>query len=122
MKKKKGICKTYDVGGLVCYGTYEKSYIEKLINEEKELPKNTLSIVTPFGVYLPDFEYEKKYIEIKSIYTYEILIGMRKTYFRRKVNTEQLKKIKWVGKHIKPVKLIVLNNDKVRIYKQITFR
>ncbi len=61
-KQMGGICKTFIINNLRCQGTYEKFYIEKLINENITCPKNYGSIVTPFGVYYPDFSYDDRLI------------------------------------------------------------
>jgi transposase len=76
-KQMGGVCKKYVIENIECQGTYEKFFIEKLIKENKTLPVNSKSIITPFGVYYPDFEYPQNLIEIKCDYTYEILLGKK---------------------------------------------
>ncbi len=113
-----GNCKKYNVGGLICTGTYEKFYIEKLISENKKLPKNCKSIKTPYGLYYPDFSNEKDLIEIKCDYTYDILIGKKINRFTKKINTNQYKKIKWVNKNIKPVNILVVDKINNKLIKK----
>lgn len=119
-KQKGGICKFFKIDDLECQGTYEKFYIEKLIKEEKELPKNGKTIKTPYGVYTSDFYDGVNLIEIKSDYTYEILIGKKINRFNKKIDLRQFKKIKWVNKNIQPVEIIVVNKrNNVLIKKEI---
>ena len=55
-------------------------------------------IKTPTGFYTPDFESDDCFFEIKSTYTIE---ESRKS--------GQMKKIKWVCKNVKKVKVIILD-------------
>lgn len=116
-----GVCTFYNVNNIDCQGTYEKFYIEKLIKENKKLPSKPEPIKTPFGVYNPDF-YDGKYlIEIKSDYTYDVLIGNKKNRWNNKIDLTQYNKIRWANKNIRPVKILIVDkkNDKL-IKKQIT--
>jgi hypothetical protein len=108
-KQTGGVCKNFIISGLTCQGTYEKFYIDKLINDGLKLPKEAESIVTPYGVYYPDFSFEDKLIEIKSDYTYDVLIGLKISRFTKKIETKQYKKINWVNKNIKPVQILVVD-------------
>ena len=119
-KQTGGVCKKFIVNGLTCYGTYEKFYIEKLIKDDLELPIEADSIITPYGVYYPDFSFDKTLIEIKSDYTYEVLIGNKVSRFTKTIETNQYEKIKWVNKNIKPIKILVVDkrNNKI-INKEI---
>lgn len=92
--------KFYKINDINCQGTSEKYYIEKLIEENKKLPKKPKGINTPHGFYFPDFEYPDYYVEIKSPYTYNVLL---------KPGNIQYLKIKWVATHIKPIKIISSN-------------
>ena len=114
-KQTGGVCKTYYVNGLKCQGTYEKFYIDKLINDGFKLPKECEPIVTPYGVYYPDFSFEDKLIEIKSDYTYDVLIGAKLSRFTNKIETNQYEKIKWVNQNVKPVQILVIDkrNNKI---------
>jgi transposase len=117
-KQTGGVCKRFIINDLMCYGTYEKFYIEKLIKERKKLPQNSKSINTPFGVYYPDFLGDNSLIEIKSDYTYDVLIGKKVNRWSRKIDTTQLEKIKWVNKNIKPVDVLVVDKKNNKIIKK----
>jgi transposase-like protein len=117
-KQTGGYCKIYDINGLKCQGTYERYYIEKLIKDNIQLPENTNSIITPFGVYYPDFSYKDRLIEIKSDYTYDILIGEKMCRFTKKTNTNQLNKIKWVNDNIMTVDLLIVDKRNNKIIKK----
>jgi hypothetical protein len=117
-KQTGGICKNFNVNGLVCQGTYEKFYIEKLINDGTELPINPTSINTPLGVYYPDFEYDNNYIEIKSDYTYDILLGFKVNRYTKKIDLLQYEKIKWVNEHVKPIEILVVDKRNNKIIKK----
>ena len=100
-KRKNPKCKNFEVNGLKCQGTFEKQYILNLVDKNKVLPTKPKGINTSLGFYFPDFEFEDKFIEIKSTYTYAQLL-------ENKFN--QLEKIKEVTKNIKPVEVTVLDN------------
>ena len=117
-KQTGGICKTFSINGLKCQGTYEKYYIEKLINDGVNLPKEGRPVITPYGVYYPDFSFEDKLIEIKSDYTYDILIGIKVNRFTKKIDTKQYEKIKWVNENIKPVEILIIDKRNNNIIKK----
>ena len=117
-KQTGGVCKSFHINGLECSGTYEKFYIEKLIKEKKELPKNTGSVITPYGVYYPDFLKNESFIEIKSDYTYDVLIGEKISRWTKKYETAQLDKIKWVNENVRPVDILVVDKRKNKIIKK----
>jgi len=117
-KQTGGVCKSFIIKNLNCVGTYEKFYIEKLVSENKELPKKGDSVKTPFGVYYPDFDYGKMYIEIKSDYTYQILLGKKENRWSNKIDTNQYEKIKWVNNNIKPVEIIVVDKKNNKLIKK----
>lgn len=108
-KQSGGVCKQFIVNRLKCNGTYEKKYIEYLLENDLVLPKNCKYIITPYGGYYPDFEKTDEYIEIKSQYTYEVLIGKKKNRWTNEYSTKQYNKIKWVNEKIKPVKIIIVD-------------
>lgn len=116
-----GVCSFYKVNNVECQGTYEKFYIEKLIKENKKIPSKPDPIKTPYGVYNPDFYDGKCLIEIKSDYTYDILIGNKKNRWNNKIDLTQYNKIKWTNENIQPVQILVVDkkNNKL-IKKQIT--
>jgi hypothetical protein len=117
-KQTGGNCKFYNVGGLECQGTYEKHYIETLIKNNNKLPNNGESIVTPYGVYYPDFSYNDRLIEIKSDYTYDVLIGNKMCRFTKKIDTNQLDKIKWVNFNLKPVEVLIVDKRNNKLIKK----
>ena len=119
-KQTGGICKNFIVNGLICQGTFEKYYIDKLITDGITLPKKANSIITPYGVYYPDFTFDNRFIEIKSDYTYEILLGNKINRFTKKIDTNQYEKIKWVNKNIKTVEILIIDKrNNIIIKKEI---
>jgi len=117
-KQTGGVCKTFVVNGIKCHGTYERFYIEKLIIEGKNLPNNRGSIETPFGAYYPDFSFNNKLIEIKSDYTYEILLGNTINRFTKKIDKTQYKKIKWVNENVIPIEIIIVDKKSNKLIKK----
>ena len=71
------------------------------------LPRIPKGIKTPFGIYFPDFEYDDKYIEIKSIFTYKVfqkeILGLDKQVSKQK------EKLIWVAENIKPVNIFIFD-------------
>jgi hypothetical protein len=108
-KQTGGFCEYFEIEGLSCQGTYEKFYIEKLKELGYTLPKNGNPKKTPFGFYTPDFEYEDYCIEVKSSYTYDVLLGKKKSWYKQTIDETQLKKIKWVNKNLKKVQVILID-------------
>jgi len=106
-KQKKTVIK-----GLICESSFELKYIESLIDKGEKLPKNADSILTPFGYYTPDFEYEDRFIEIKCEFTYKVLIGEASFSKKTKSLPDQLNKIKWVSENIKRVDIIIFDKKK----------
>lgn len=88
---------------------YAMLSLDETINDGINLPKEGESMVTPYGVYYPDFSFEDKLIEIKSDYTYDVLIGVKVSRFTKKIETKQYEKIKWVNENIKPVQILVVD-------------
>ncbi len=117
-KQTGGVCKTYIINGLECQGTYEKFYLEKLINDNIILPYKSESINTPYGVYYPDFTYGDRLIEIKSDYTYDILVGDKISRFTKKISTLQYDKIKWINNNIKPIEILIIDKRNNKIIKK----
>lgn len=117
-KQRGGFCKYFNIHGLQVQGTYEKFYIEKLVNDGKFLPKNCESINTPYGTYYPDFTYDDRLIEIKSDYTYDILIGNKKYWHDKEINIQQYLKIKWVNENLKPVDILIIDKKNNKIIKK----
>jgi hypothetical protein len=117
-KQRGGICKFFNVNGIECQGTYEKFYIDKLINENENLPIKGETIKTPYGVYSSDFSYVTKLVEIKSDYTYDILIGNKINRFTKNIDLKQYNKIKWVNENIKPIEIIVVDKRQNKLIKK----
>ncbi len=103
--------KCYYVNNIRCQGTYEKRYIESLIKNNMLLPTKPKGIITDYGIYFPDFEFEDRYIEIKSEYTYQIAIGKIKGITNKK--GLQIDKINWTRDYIKPVQIIIIDKEYV---------
>jgi hypothetical protein len=114
-----GVCKHFIINGLKCQGTYEKFYIEYLIEYGLTLPTNGEKIITPFGVYTPDFKLNNKLIEIKSDYTYNILIGKIPSRYTNKIDLTQYNKIKWVNDNISKINILIVDKRNKKINKKI---
>lgn len=96
-------------------GSYEVAYLQKLINENKTLPVLARKrFKTPFGSYMPDFEFEDRFIEIKSEFTLKVAKGLMPGS-DGKFSDKQWKKIKWLSKKIKMVEVIVLQKKEAFI-------
>ena len=88
----------YEVAGIKCQGSSEKIYLERLIESESELPlKCSKFIDTPYGKRQLDFEYDDRFIEIKSSWTFK--------FYK---NSDQELKDKWITENIKRVEVIVI--------------
>jgi len=110
--KGSGRCKEFEVKGIKCYGTYEKKYIEILIHNNLQLPsKPKCSINTIYGKYTPDFEFDDFYVDVKSIFTYKVLIG-EASYSKNKVsNPNQLNKMIELCKSGKKIKIALVGDE-----------
>lgn len=117
-KQTGGICRKYVVDGIKCYGSFEKYYIEFLIDNGLECPKNADQINTPYGVYYPDFRFTNNLIEIKSDYTYDVLMGVKENKWTKKFDTTQYEKIKWVNDNVIPVKILVVDKKNNKIIEK----
>jgi len=100
-ENKGGRCQFYQVDGIVLQGRYELVYYLGCSEKPKRAPR----IKTPFGWYSPDFEFEDRFVEIKSIYTIKTCIA-----------NGQYKKIAWVRKNIKNIEIKVLNEEDSRLF------
>lgn len=117
-KQTGGVCKKYVIEGIECFGTYEKFYIENIIKEKKELPKNAKPILTPYGAYYPDFTFDNKLIEIKSEYTYNVLLGKVINRYTKKIDETQYNKIKWINENIMPIEIIIVDKRNNKLIKK----
>lgn len=105
--KRRGFnCKLYDTIIGTVQGKSELEYINSLIKNKEILPKIPKGIKTPFGTYYPDFEFEDKYIEIKSTFTFDVFNGKFE-----KFKNKQKEKLIWVSKNIKPVNIFIYNKS-----------
>jgi len=87
----------FKVNGILCQGESEKKYIKNLISNNLVLPTRGKWIDTPYGRRLLDFEFEDRFIEIKSKWTYKLYI-----------NSDQLIKDKWITENVKKVEVIII--------------
>lgn len=120
-KQTGGVCRKFLIENISCQGTYEKYYIEKLIRDGKKLPDNSKPFNTPYGVYYPDFSFDNRLIEIKSEYTYDVLIGEKQSRFTKKIDTTQYDKIKWVNKNVIPVEILIVDKKNNKLIKKEIF-
>lgn len=92
-------------------GSYEVAYLQKLINKSIELPvPNKKKFKTPYGHYIPDFDYGDVFVEIKSEFTFQVCKGeMPKS--NGSYSDEQWKKIQWINENIKPVEVVVIERN-----------
>lgn len=100
-ENKGGRCQFYQVDGVLLQGRYELAFYLGCTDKPKRGPR----IKTPFGWYSPDFEFEDKFVEIKSTYTIKTCIA-----------NGQFKKIVWVRKNIKKVEIKVLNEEEILLF------
>ena len=101
--------KITEISGLICESSYEVKYIKSLIASNSKLPKNGKPILTPYGYYTPDFEFDNEFVEIKCKFTYDVLMGNTSFSSNKESNPYQLKKIKWVNDNIKAVNIIIID-------------
>jgi hypothetical protein len=110
--KGPGRCQEFEVNGIICYGRCEKKFIEILVESSQDLPtKPGSSIQTEFGSYTPDFEFDDFYVDVKSPFTYGVLLGELSYSKNRKSNPKQLKKIYWVSDNIKKIKIAIVDGE-----------
>lgn len=103
---KGGKSKWFEYNGIKAQGTYELYYLMNLSIEELDNIKTKRRwINTPFGKYMPDFEFEENFVEIKSEYT---------------LSAEQFKKIEWVSENVKEVLIIIYEQKEIeKFFKKI---
>ena len=99
-------------------GSFEVAFLQQCINNGSQLPATGSSVQTPYGLYYPDFEYPENFVEIKSPFTWDICQGLREN--AKGVKTDiQHRKIKWVDKNVKPVKIFVMEEKNTQpLFKQ----
>lgn len=112
---KGGKCKYFKTKIGTVQGKLELNYINNIIENNLPLPRIPKGIRTPFGIYFPDFEYDDKYIEIKSVFTYKVfqkeILGLDKQVSKQK------EKLIWVAENIKPVNIFIF--DRLYSIKEI---
>lgn len=91
-------------------GSYEVAYLQKLFSSGNKLPIPANKVKTPFGLYFPDFEYDDKFLEIKSEFTWKVCKGELPNP-KGKLDDKQHRKILWTRENIKPVEIIILDDN-----------
>lgn len=95
-------------------GTYEVAYLQSLLDNKQTLPNiNKKRYKTPYGSYTPDFEFEDRFVEIKSEFTIKVSKGI--INYKNGEKSKQWKKIEWLNKNLKKVEVIVLKQKDVKI-------
>ena len=87
-------CSIYEYKGYKVQGRSELKWIKE--HYESITQNKKKGIDTPYGYYFPDFETKDYYIEVKSRYTYNMML-----------NKSQFEKIKFVSTVHKPVRLYI---------------
>jgi hypothetical protein len=106
-KKRKTRVKFYKFLGLKCQGRKELKFLKECVRYKKQLPTKPERVKTPYTYYTPDFEYEDRYIEIKSKHTLDVSRGIKAYKGLGTASDLQWTKICWVAKNIKPIEIIV---------------
>ena len=88
-------------------GSYEAAYLQKLSNDGLTLPKIGGRVKTSKGIYFPDFEFEDRFVEIKSPFTWKVCKGEIENGKGIKTNI-QYQKIQWTSNNVKPVEIVIL--------------
>jgi hypothetical protein len=116
-RKRKTKVKFYTYKGLKCQGRKELKYLKECERYKRALPTKAERIKTPLSFYTPDFEYTDKYVEIKSLGTFKVCLGLEAYKGIGVPSNKQWEKIKWVAKYVKPVEIIVYltRRDKIPI-------
>lgn len=94
-------------------GSYEVAYLQKLLKDGLTFPKIGDKVKTPIGLYFPDFEFCDRFIEVKSPFTWKVCKGEEKNPKGIKSDV-QYKKIQWVNENVKPVEVVILENDEAK--------
>jgi len=121
-KKRKTKVRFYLYEGLKCQGRKELRFLKECVRYNRPLPIKPKRIKTPYGYYTPDFEYPECYIEVKCLGTFCVCLGQISYKNLSKVSDKQFKKIKWVAKNIRPVKIVVyLSKDEYRLEEEFNY-
>lgn len=105
-RKKKIRPKKTTLKGLKCGSNKELRFLKECI-KKNTLPSKPVRIETPYGYYTPDFEFPDKYIEVKSLHTFKVMLGEKSYIKDGKVSDLQFQKIKWVANNIKKIDIIL---------------
>lgn len=106
-KKKRPKVKRSKYKGLKCGSAKERRFLTEQEKSKKPLPTKAKRIKTPLGYYTPDFEFPTYYVEVKSLHTFLVCMGMKSYIGKGPLSDLQFKKIKWVAKFVKPVAFVV---------------
>lgn len=93
-------------------GSYEVAYLQQIYERGTILPSIGRAVHTPYGSYIPDFSTDAEYVEIKSKFTWNVCRGLETNQKGIKSDI-QYRKIKWVDKYVKPVKVVVMTDSEV---------
>lgn len=105
-RKKKIRPKKTTLKGLKCGSNKELRFLKECI-KKNTLPSKPNRIETPYGFYTPDFEFPDKYIEVKSLHTFKVMLG-EKSYIKDGNTSDlQFQKIKWVANNVKKIDIIL---------------
>jgi hypothetical protein len=66
---------------------------------------------TDLGTYTPDFEFPDFYVEVKSRFTYDVLIGKSSYSKNKKSNPNQLEKLIYISKNVKKVRICLVEGE-----------
>lgn len=105
-RKKRIKVKRSKVNGLKCGSNKEARYVKECVRYKRALPTKPKKVKTPYGYYTPDFEHPTHYVEIKSLHTLRVSMGLISYTTKDKPSDLQFKKIGWVAKALKPIKII----------------
>jgi hypothetical protein len=90
-------CNWFNYKGIKAQGRSELKWLKN--NYDLIIKKKRSFISTPHGIYIPDFETNNYLIEIKSSWTYNILLQ----------DKNKLDKLNFINLNIKPLKIIIDN-------------
>lgn len=105
-RKKKIKVRRSKVNGLKCGSGKEARYVKECVRYKRPLPTKAKRVKTPIGFYTPDFEHPAHYVEIKSLHTLKVCFGEISYTTKSKPSDLQWRKIQWVAKALKPIKII----------------
>lgn len=94
-------------------GSYEASYLQQLFENGLTFPRIPDKVRTPYGNYFPDFEFDDRFVEIKSPFTENVCKGIQPNG-KGKYSDVQYKKIKWTNRHVKKVEIVTLDKNVVK--------